>query len=204
MSKNKAKRRRKGKGQGKRKGPRKGKAQRKDHGGRRSAPRRQKSATTRRKPKRSGRRQKSDPRLEIAVREMNRGRSLSAIARSLGFSSKSLKDHLRRKRLIARKGKRWVTRDNRLRRVPVMTGGRLRVLTIRGFKAASLVGQHHNSSGQFVRTNDIKLLEPFRGRTVRAVNGRSYLLETDPNALHRIAAMDSPPFHEIYEITSNT
>jgi hypothetical protein len=35
------------------------------------------------------------------------------------------------------------------------------------------------------------------------MDGKSHPLETDPNALHRIAAMDTPPFHEIYEITSN-
>jgi hypothetical protein len=85
-----------------------------------------------------------------------------------------------------------------------MTGGHFRVLTVRGYERARLVGEHHHAAGEFVRTNDIKLIKPFRGQTVEAVNGRRYLLETDPNALHRIAAMDSPPFHEIYEITSNS
>jgi hypothetical protein len=85
-----------------------------------------------------------------------------------------------------------------------MTGGRPRVLTVRGYEPARLVGEHHHAAGEFVRTNDIKLIQPFRGRAVQAVNGRRYVLETDPNALHRIAAMDSPPFHEIYEIVSPT
>jgi len=85
-----------------------------------------------------------------------------------------------------------------------MTGGRFRVLTVRGYEEARLVGEHHHAAGEFVRTNDIKLIKPFKGQSVQAVSGRKYALETDPNALHRIAAMDSPPFHEIYEITSNT
>ena len=146
----------------------------------------------------------SDPRIEIAVREMNRGRSLTATARSLRLPPKDLQGTLRQRRLAKRKGRRWVIKDSRLRRVPVMTAGRVLKLTVRGYEPARLVGEHHNAATEFVRKNDIKLIEPFRGQTVQAVNGRRYVLETGPNALHRIAAMDSPPFHEIYEITSNT
>jgi len=173
----------------------------------------QKPATRTRRPKgavvgyhakRSRRPPKADPRLEIAVRELNRGRSLSATARAIGLSAKELRKHLKRKRLLKRKGKHWITQDDRLRRVTVMTAGRLRVLTVRGYKHARLIGEHHHAAGQFVRTNVARFLKRFRGRTVQAANGRRYVLETDPNALHRIAAMDSPPFHEIYEITSNT
>lgn len=135
---------------------------------------------------------------------MNRGRSLSAAARSLHLSPKNLKKAIKQRRLAKRLGRRWVTEDNRPRRVPVMTGGRFRVLTVRGYKQARLVGEHHHAVGEFVRTNAVELLRPFKGRAVQTVRGRKYSLETNPNALHRIAAMDSPPFHEIYEITSNT
>lgn len=168
------------------------------------AARRRTAVTVQRRSKRGQQRPKLDARLEFAVLEMNRGRSLTAVARSLGFSAKALQELLGRNRLLKRRGKRWVTKDNRLRRIEVMTGGRLRVLTVRGYKKARLIGEHHHAVGQFVRTNAVEILKRFRGRTVQAANGRRYVLETDPNALHRIAAMDSPPFHEIYEITSNT
>lgn len=171
---------------------------------RHAAPRPRKVAAHVRKAKRVRKRLRQDPRIEIAIREMNRGRSLTATARSLNLSPRNLQNALTQQRLAKRKGRRWVTKDNRPRRVPVMTGGRFRVLTVRGYEPARLVGEHHHAAGEFVRTNDIKLIEPFRGQTVQAVNGRRYVLETDPNALHRIAAMDSPPFHEIYEITSNS
>lgn len=187
---------------GKRKSQRKGNGPRIARKVRRLIPHRPKATPTRHKAKRIGRQAKLNPRLEIAVREMNRGRSLTATARALGLSSQRLRTHLKLKRLIKRKGKRWIPQDNRLRRVPVMTGGRFRVLAVRGYKAASLVGKHHHAAGQFVRTNDINLIKPFTGQTVQAVNGRRYRLETDPNELHRIAAMDTPPFHEIYAITS--
>jgi hypothetical protein len=135
---------------------------------------------------------------------MNRGRSLTAAANKFRVSRKRLQKFLLQQRLAKRKGQRWFPKDDRPRRVPVMTGGRFRVLTVRGFKEASLVGEHHNAVDEFVRTNNIQLIKPFTGRTVQTASGRKYPLETSPNALHRIAAMDSPPFHEIYEITSNT
>jgi hypothetical protein len=88
--------------------------------------------------------------------------------------------------------------------VPVITRGRIQTITVSGYEPARLAGAHQSAVGEFVRTNDISVLEPFVGQSVRAANGRKYLLETDPNELHRIAALDSPPFHEIYDITSNT
>ena len=170
----------------------------------RSAPRRRTAALTPKTTKRVRRRPESDPRLELAVREMNHGSSLTATARSLGMSPRNLKDSLRRMRLLRRKGNRWVVKDNRPRRVPVMTGGRFRIVTVPGYAQASLVGKHHHAVGEFVRTNDIQLITPFRGRSISSISGKRYPLEADPNALHRIAAMDTPPFHEIYGITSNT
>jgi hypothetical protein len=135
---------------------------------------------------------------------MNRGRSLTATARSLRLLPKDLQKLLTQQGLVHRRGKRWVIKDNRLRRIPVMTDGVIRNLTVRGFDQARLAAEHSQTVKKFVRTNDVTLLKTFAGRTVRAANGRRYALETDPNALHRIAAMDSPPFHEIYEITSPT
>ena len=163
-----------------------------------------KVAVTPKKPKRTRKRLRPDPRIELAVREMNRGRSLTATARSLHLSPKSLQRILKHHGLAKRKGNRWVTKDHRLRRVLVISGGRIRKAVVRGYDDASLAGKHYEAAGSFVRTNDFKLLERFEGHAVRAANGRRYFLETDPNALHRIAAMDSPLFHEIYEITSNS
>jgi hypothetical protein len=208
-SKAKTKRQRKTKGLIKRKVKRKGKAQRKGHrkrrGAKRSAHRRRKVASTRKTPKRVRNRLPSrDPLIEVAVLEMNRGQSLTAAARDSQIPHKQLKGYLEQQRLFKRKGQRRVVKDNRPRRVPVMTKGRIRVLTVRGYEQARLVGEHHNAAGEFVRTNDIALIKPFNGQNVETAGGRKYFLETDPNALHRIAAMDTPPFHEIYEITSAT
>jgi hypothetical protein len=185
---------------GRNKAPHKSKRNRQK--GTRPIARPRKSATARQKSRSTKRKSKVDRRLEIAVREMNRGRSLNAAARTVGLSSKHLQQQLKRKRLIRRKGSRWVAADNRLRRVPVMTGGRSRALTVRGFKPAHFIGKHHHAVREFIRSNDLELLKPFEGQTVQAANGRHYALETDANALHRLASLDEPVFHEIYRIVS--
>jgi hypothetical protein len=156
------------------------------------------------KPKRpsKARRPKADPRIAAAILEMNRGRSLTATAKSLNLPPRQLQKALRDQRLAKRKNNRWVPTDKRLRKVPVISDGRQRTLTVIGYEPARLAGEHYSAVGQFVRSNNLAVLRPFEGQIVRAANGRKYPLETDPNELHRIAALDSPPFHEIYRITS--
>ena len=147
---------------------------------------------------------KGDPGLEAAIREMNHGNSLTAAARSRHISAERLRRFLTVQELAELKGRRWVMSDGRPRQVLVMTGGRERTLIVDGYDQARLVGEHRQAVGAFVRTNDIALIRPFEGRSVRAASGRKYPLETDPNELHRIASMDTPPFHEIYAITSTS
>jgi hypothetical protein len=177
---------------------------------RRKATTRVKFASRRKKPaskalkKRVQRRVDQDPRLEIAVKDMNRGSSLTEAARSVSLSRKDLQSFIKRRRLVIRKGDRWTIKDNRPRRVPVITRGRIRVVTVDGFKEASRAGAHYQAAGNFVQTNNLQVIKPFDGRSVRSANGKEIALETDPNALHRVAAMDFPPFHEIYEIISPT
>jgi len=131
---------------------------------------------------------------------MNRGESLTAAARKEHVWREGFRRFLTRHGLAKRKGRRWVIRDDWLRQVPIITAGRRRVVTVRGYAPARLAGEHHQAAAEFVRSNDISLIESFRGQSVQAANGRRYPLETDPNALHRVAAMDTPPFHEVYEI----
>lgn len=141
---------------------------------------------------------------EAAIQLLNRGRSFSATARTLRLPIGDLQRALKRKGLAHRRGKRWVFKDSRLRRVQIITKGRTRNLGVQGYAAARLIGEYHNAVARFLRTNNPKELRRFVGRVVEAANGRTYVLETDPNELHRIAAMDTPAFHEIYQITSNT
>jgi hypothetical protein len=145
-----------------------------------------------------------DQKLSVAILEMNRGRSMTAAARIAHVSPTRFKSFLSGTRLGKRRGRRWTIADKRPRRVPVMSEGQLHTPIVADYLEARLAGEHFHAVGSFVRTNDISLLKPFKGRSVRLTSGHKLPLETDPNAIHRIAAMDTPPFHEIYEIVSTT
>jgi hypothetical protein len=73
-------------------------------------------------------------------------------------------------------------------------------MTVGGFDQASLWGHYVNDVGDFLRSNEIELLAPYRGQGVRTDKGRLIPFETDPNALHRLASAGLPAFHEVYEI----
>lgn len=145
---------------------------------------------------------KSDLNLEAAIRAMNEGRSMTAAARSRRISVERLRRYLAQENLAQKRGRRWVITDSRPRRLPVITDGAIKTLTLGGFDQAQLVGEHSHIVAQFVRTNDRDLLTRFEGQSVRTTAGVEHPLETDPNELHRIASMDMPVFHEIYEIVS--
>lgn len=123
-------------------------------------------------------------------------------ARTSHVSTERLRRYLTQEQIGEIKGRRWVTSDSRLRRVPVLTGGRQRAVIVEGYEPARLAGQHHDAVRNFLGTNQLGFLKPFEGKTIRSSKGQTFLLETDPNQLHEIAAKDTPPFHEIYEIVS--
>jgi len=82
----------------------------------------------------------------------------------------------------------------------VVSDGEARELTLRDFEQASMNGRHLAAVGAFLRTNDIDLLRPFEGQSVIEAGGQAHPLETDPNALYRLAHAGSEVFHEIYRL----
>lgn len=145
---------------------------------------------------------RGDSRIDAAILAMNQGRSLTAAARAEHVSPDRLKRTLVQRKIGKRQGQRWIVSDTRPRRVPVLTRGKQKTLILDGFAEGSLAGAHYQAAGEFVRTNDPTLMDPYIGLSVRTSGGQRHPLETDLNELHRIAAMDEPPFHEIYQITS--
>jgi hypothetical protein len=143
---------------------------------------------------------KKDPALETAILAMNRGESLTKAARDARVSPERLRRHLISKSLASKQGTRWALADNRPRRVPMIERSRTKVIVVPSFDEASRVGRHHNAIGQFLRSQDLTALEPFRGQGVTDTQGRFHPFETDPNALIRYALKDEPEFHEIYQI----
>lgn len=138
--------------------------------------------------------------LEAALRALRQTGNQGEAARSVGVSPERLRRFLRENALAQRRGKSWLFSDNRLRRMTVISDGDARELTLRGFDEAALNGQHLSAVGKFLRSNDVDLLRPFDGRAITDASGKRHPLETDPNALHRLASAGSEVFHEVYRL----
>ena len=145
----------------------------------------------------------STPAIEAAIRAMRTGESLRGAARSAGITESRLRRFLKRRNLASRKDRIWVIHDPRLRRVPIISKGQVKTITVQGFDRASEAGRAWDKQGQFTKTNDANLLAELEGAGLTDILGNAHPFETDPNALHRIVAMEEPQFHEIYKITDN-
>lgn len=143
---------------------------------------------------------KSDERLEVALKHLRQTGNQGRAAKEAGVSAERFRRFLRSNSLAERHGRQWRITDNRTRRMTVITGGDSIELNLRDFEQASLNGRHLAAVGAFLRTNDIDLLRPFEGQSVIDATGQAHPLETDPNALYRLAHAGGEVFHEIYRL----
>lgn len=147
-----------------------------------------------------GSRLKSDERLEAALKLLRQTNNQGRSAKAAGVSAERFRRFIRTNNLAKRQGRKWVLTDNRNRRMTVITDGEAVELTLRDFEQASLNGKHLAAVGTFLRTNDIDQIRPFEGQSVIDAAGQSHPLETDPDALYRLAAAGDEVFHEIYRL----
>lgn len=136
-----------------------------------------------------------------AYRQFQETKNLSAAARAQGIAPERLRRLVKEHGLAKRKGRRWFNTDKLPRRVLIYSERREREIYVRGFENAARVGAYWHAAHLFVATNDIELLAPFVGQGVKDIKGRLHPFETDPNAIHRLAAAGGPALHEVYRIT---
>lgn len=142
-----------------------------------------------------------DRKLEIGVKEMRRGKSLTSAARSAHVAPERLSRYATRAGVAEKSRGRWsLLRDNRLRVVQVYSGSQAHEITVRGYEPAALVGSYMAAVKEFLATNNRANLAPFVGEYVTDVNGGIYLFETNPNALYRLHASGVEPFEEVYKL----
>lgn len=132
-----------------------------------------------------------------AAQYLHHQSSLTKAAKKVGISPERLRREIKQRTLFLREGSKWTFAG--AYEMKVLTDGEERLTHLATQSDASLNGRHLNAAKQFVRSNDIDLLAPFVGQSVTDRSGNSYPLETDPNALHRIAATGEQ-FHEIYRL----
>lgn len=142
----------------------------------------------------------TDDKLEAALKLLRQTGRQGAAANQAGVAPERFRRFLRHNALAVRSGRKWHISDGRPRRMTVITDGDSKNLMLDGFDQASLNGQHSAAVGAFLTSNDIDLLGPFEGRSVRDVHGKMHPLETNPNRLLRMAASGDEVFHVIYRL----
>jgi hypothetical protein len=127
--------------------------------------------------------------LEYVLRHMRRdGLSLTKAARREGVSPERARRWIVDQGLAVRDGRGWRFPDNRLRDIELYSAGERKVIRIRGFDPAHLIGRYMSEAAQAMLTNSPAPLAPFEGRFVRDVDGRVHVFETDLNVLYRLNA----------------
>lgn len=143
-------------------------------------------------------------RLEAALRILRAKGSAQQAAAEAKVSPERFRRFLQEEAIANRHKRSWIITDNRVRTIKAITTNGDVELGVRGFDAASVAYRHRLAVKQFLETNDASLLLPFAHASVRDVNGKTHLLETQPNPLYRLAAMGGDGFEDVYRIANAT
>jgi len=140
------------------------------------------------------------PRLELGLRLLRTEKSIANAALKVGISPTKLRAHAIKKKLLVKRGKRWVVQKDVPRKVLIYSDGKEHAITVAKFRTASLIGEHMAAVRWFVQTNDLRHLEPFAGKSVKDISGKRFPLETRPNVLHRLANSGGSSFEDVYRL----
>ncbi len=141
----------------------------------------------------------SNARLERALRVLSDTQDIKAAARAIRVSPDRFKRVAKSKGAIRKRHGHWGIVGRLQKRMPIFSDGKLLAITVRS-KPASLIGRYNAAVGTFLRTNDPAVLAEFSGRAVKDIHGKTYPLETNPNALYRLSSAGGEPFEDIYRI----
>ncbi len=142
-----------------------------------------------------------DKRLELGLKELRLGKSLTKSAKSTGVSRERLSHYLAKNSVIEKHNGRWrLKQDDRIREVMIYSQGKAKYIQVKGYESASLVGRYIDAVGQFLKTNNPSHLDSFMDVVVRDIKGKAYSLETRPNILYRLEHAGGETFEQVYRI----
>jgi hypothetical protein len=141
-----------------------------------------------------------DNRLQISLKSLKSGTSLSKAAHEGGISAERLRLYVADHKLATKRGRRWIFRKRGVRwQAITYTDGRVMIVQVASAKQISRIAKYHNAVKRFLRTKIISSLNPFVGIEVIDATGHHYLLETNPNAILRITSSGEPTFEQFYK-----
>lgn len=140
-----------------------------------------------------------DTEIELIRKALACGVSLTSAAKAHGVSKERARRYIATHGIAKFEGGKWIVTDARPRQVPIASKGEQKVVVVSP-EEASKAGSYANAAKFSLNTNDPEFLAPWRGKFVKDIRGKKHPLETDLNALHRIAAADDPSWPDIYKI----
>ncbi len=144
-----------------------------------------------------------DPRLEAGLKLIRAGTPLTRAAPTIGVSRERLQRYVIQTGVVEKQRGRWtVVQDDRVRIMPIFSGGRSITVTIAGYEQSALAGRYMAAVRAFRDSNDPSSLEPFVGESVTDIHGKRHIFEIRPNTLYRLALGDDDPFEQIYRIVA--
>lgn len=141
-----------------------------------------------------------DHAFQISLKALRSGKTLAEAAKEIRVSPERLRNQAKARGAIKKKGRRWIVKNDLPRQMLIYTDGEARSITIGQFRYASKLGRYMAGVKRFLRSNDLDHINPFIGQFVKDSRDNTYIFETDPNALYRIAASGSETFEQIYRI----
>jgi ribosomal protein L21E len=129
--------------------------------------------------------------------------SLSKLSRSEGLSARTVR---RATGAFRKRGGRWVaTRTDRIQRwLKTYEAGQRREVLIDDSRTATLLSNYSNAVGEYLRTGNPEVLEPFEGITYRDASGVEHTFETDPQALRDAAERSEADFASFADLYSES
>lgn len=141
-----------------------------------------------------------DDRIQISLKALRSGSSLLEAAKQIRVSPERLRNQAKALGAIRKQGGRWRVNKSLPRQMLIYTKGEEQSIVIGKHYYASKLGRYMSAVGKFLQSNEIAHLKPFVSKLVKDINDNTFVLETDPNALYRIAASGSETFEQIYRI----
>jgi hypothetical protein len=141
-----------------------------------------------------------DERIQLALRTLRQRGNFAEAARAAKVSPERLRKYAVERGLIEKTGRRWRTRAELPRLMPIFSKGKSLTIVVANSEAASLVGTYMAAVGRFLETNNRSALSPFIGHSVLDTSGKEHPFETNPNILYRLAAGGEHSFEQIYRI----
>lgn len=140
--------------------------------------------------------------LEEGVKRIRRGDTLTQAAKEIHVSAERLRSYLTGQGVGVKTKGRWtIGVDDRYRLVKLYSDGKELHVWIQGYDQARLVGEYMNDVKEFLKTQDVSMLEKYEFESVVDTSGVRHYFEIDPNNIYELESTSDDSFEDVYKVT---